>query len=149
LAIDNVGNAGNCQPNNQYRIYNYYCINPNPTVEFALDVSQPCREVAHQITLDPCHCVEAFIDTITQTPPWSPVFYRCYWYSANPASAFETVAFEWSATSEYIEWYVKTIAAPGAANSVLSLLTGVGVAPPVIGYLVPLLKVTNHSPSLF
>jgi hypothetical protein len=141
---------GVCPPGNQYIIYNYYCNIPDGTglpgtVERTL-LGDACRQVT-PFALDAisnCTPVEAFIDTAFTSPPYPPVFYRCYWYSATPATTYETVAFEWSATSEYIEWYIKTIAIPNLPNSV-AVLTG----QTAIGFLVPLLKVTNHSPSLF
>jgi hypothetical protein len=150
LATSGGGN-GSCPPGQQYKIYNYYCniqATGIPVLEPTLNVGRTCRGVTSAATLTECDYVEAFIDTIVTTPPYPPIFYRCYWYSATPATTYETVAFEWSATSEYIEWYVKNIAQPNPPNSVQTLLGG--LVPPVIdGYLVPLLKVTNHSPSLF
>jgi hypothetical protein len=102
--------------------------------------------VTPQLTsIGPCRPVEAFIDTGTLTRPYPPVFYRCYWYSKNVSAFLETVEFEWSATSEYIDWYVANIGNT-AVNSVTVLL-GSAVTPN--GFFVPLLKVTNHSPSLF
>ena len=128
---------------NNYRIYNYYC--DANVVEIALDSTDHCASVSHLHTASFCRPVEAFIDTGTFTTDFPPVFYRCYWYSANVSGLFETVEFEWSATSEYIEWYVANIGI-AAPNSVYQLLGG---AVPIVGTLVPLLKVTNHSPSLF
>jgi hypothetical protein len=137
--------SGRCQPDNQYTIYNYYCV--DGSTEQTLQTGSPCATVTAPLATRTCECVEAFIDTITRSPPWGPVFYRCYWYTPL-ATNLETVAFEWSATSEYIEWYVKNIASasPAVPNSV-DVLIGGAVTP--TGFLVPLLKVTNHSPSLF
>jgi hypothetical protein len=141
---------GTCAPENNYRIYNYYC--DANIVELALDyipgppnLAANCASVSHIQTSSPCRPVEAFIDTGTLRRPLPPVFYRCYWYSANVSGLFETVEFEWSATSEYIDWYVANIG-NAAPNSVTQLLGG-AVTPN--GVFVPLLKVTNHSPSLF
>ena len=149
LATNNTGGNGSCPPGQQYRIYNYYCntqATGGPVLELTLNGGRTCRSISPAVTLTECDYVEAFIDTFVTSPPYPPIFYRCYWYS--PAStANEIVAFEWSATSEYIEWYVKNIALPNPANSVQNLLGG--LAPGIVGYLVPLLKVTNHSPSLF
>jgi hypothetical protein len=80
-------------------------------------------------------------------PRFPPVFYRCYWSSPNPVG-FETVEFEWSATSEYIEWYINKIGNTSANSVYQIIIAGGGTITPV-GILVPLLKVTNHSPSLF
>jgi hypothetical protein len=85
---------------------------------------------------------------------YPPVFYRCYWVNIPNTlpDDREIIQFEWSASSEYIEWYVNNIG-NGGPNSVDTLILnnpiGAGNAPTTIGVLVPLLKVTNHSPSPF
>jgi hypothetical protein len=151
LATNIAGRNGICPPNQIYKIYNYYCNPVTPVVEPTLGFGRSCQAVESVVALTECDSVEGFIETNTTTPPFNPVFYRCYWYSPDIAKNYETVAFEWSATSEYIEWYVKTIANPGLLNYVPQLIINAGGTPPVtsVGYLVPLLKVTNHSPSLF
>ena len=157
LATDLTGRHGKCQPVNVYNIYNYYCLSQPPIVEGGLvagdpaDLPPPCGAVSRNADLITCDCVEAFIDTRLLVPgTFLPVFYRCYWNSPTPTTTYETVEFEWSATSEYIEWYVANIAIPNLANYVPNLITAAGGTPPTIeGFLVPLLKVTNHSPSLF
>jgi hypothetical protein len=142
---------GSCPPNNQYQIYNYYCA--SAIVEETLPVGLVCRPVVPLHTGITCGFVEAFIDTMGVAPGNSPpVFYRCYWYTTNPPNTIaEVVEFEWSATSEYIKWYINTIGNT-APNSAYALIVASGaVLPPgfPVGIIVPLLKVTNHSPSLF
>jgi hypothetical protein len=81
---------------------------------------------------------------------YPPVFYRCYWVNIPITPEKEIIQFEWSASSEYIEWYVTNIG-NSSSNSVDTLIStnpiGPGIVPPIVGVLVPLLKVTNHSPS--
>ena len=90
--------------------------------------------------------VEAFIDLDgVSGPPYPPVFYRCYWRNQLIAE-YETIAFEWSATSEYINWYAANVISSG--TDVASQILALSGTPPSLN-LVPLLKVTNHSPSLF
>jgi hypothetical protein len=115
-------------------------------VEQTLQENSPCAEVTPQIGARVCHCVEAFIDLTTVATPYPPVFYRCYWNHATPGG-YEIIAFEWSATAEYIKWYQGNII--GSGTDVFTIITAAGGTPPPTNQLVPLLKVTNHSPSLF
>ena len=146
-----TSSVGTCQPINQYAIYNYYCNWPPPpltsgTIEFALPAGSPCTTVTRNADLTTCDTVEAFIDlTGVGGPPYPPVFYRCYWRNQLPAE-YETIAFEWSATSEYINWYEANVI--GSGTDVATQISALGGTPPS-SHLVPLLKVTNHSPSLF
>jgi hypothetical protein len=133
-----------------YAIYNYYCsssASPGAVIELALQAPMPCStsRIASQTTSKACDYVEAFIDTMTTSlSDIKPVFYRCYWYSPTPsATSFETVEFEWSATAEYIIWYINNI--NGNGNSVNDIMQSLGF-PAATGFYVPLLKVTNHSP---
>jgi hypothetical protein len=59
------------------------------------------------------------------------------------------VEFEWSATSEYIEWYVNKIGNTSSNSVYQIIIAGGGTIARPIGTYVPLLKVTNHSPRLF
>ena len=101
--------------------------------------------MTRQAVLTNCNTVEAFIDTMVTTGTFPPVFYRCYWKNQLPAE-YETIAFEWSATSEYINWYEANVI--GSGTDVATQISALGGTPPS-SLLVPLLKVTNHSPSLF
>jgi hypothetical protein len=142
------GGNGFCPPPNEYAIYNYYC--NNSVIELALQAAMPCStsRITSQTTSIACDYVEAFIDTMTTTlSDIKPVFYRCYWYSPTPSTSFETVEFEWSATAEYIIWYINNI--NGNGNSVNDIITGLPNYTTPVGVYVPLLKVTNHSPSSF
>jgi hypothetical protein len=96
--------------------------------------------VVPQVASRTCECVEAFID-ITNTIPLPPVFYRCYW-STPTVTAYETLSFEWSATEEYIKWYSGNVM--NTNQGVSFLITG-----SIGNNWVPLLKVTNHSPSSY
>jgi hypothetical protein len=144
---------GTCQPSNQYAIYNYYCNNQNPLLAPGfLGATEPslasvsCGTVARVTDSTTCDVVEAFIDlTGVAGPPYPPVFYRCYWRNQLIAQ-YETIAFEWSATSEYINWYAANVI--GSGTDVASQIIALSGTPPSLN-LVPLLKVTNHSPSLF
>jgi hypothetical protein len=138
-----ASSSGSCQPTNVYPIYNYYCLNPgSPGVEQTLISGSPCAEILFPTNVPrTCECVEAFIDIGGLQPPFPPVFYRCYWGTPFVAH-IETLAFEWSATSEYIEWYAGNVL--GTNFDVCFLITGNNDFK-----WVPLLKVTNHSPSLF
>jgi hypothetical protein len=133
------GGNGNCPPPNIYKIFNYYC--DSNTSEEALPAAKPCSAVTPQLISEGCKPVEAYIDTMI-TRGFVPVFYKCYWYSPTPGG-LEILEFEWSATAEYIKWYVDTII--GGGNDVYSIIGGT----PAIGYYVPLLKVTNHSPTSY
>jgi hypothetical protein len=77
----------------------------------------------------PCEPVEAYINVFAPGfPPVGsrrPVFYRCYWKHAHAVDLYDVVAFEWSATTEYIDWWITNH--PNTN--------------------IPLLTVTNHSPS--
>jgi hypothetical protein len=98
----------------------------------------------------PCDSVEAFIDTGILLSPYPPVFYRCYFtlIPTIPTADKDIIDFEWSASSEYIEWYVTNMNnSPGDISSLIT--TQGGIPPTSVGVLVPLLKVTNHSPRLF
>jgi hypothetical protein len=91
--------------------------------------------------------VEAFIHvTDPDLNNIRPVFYRCYWHSdVAVGGGFEYVQFEWSATAEYIYWYISNLIAGTVApiNPIVDPLGTLGS-----DFLVPLLKVTNHSPNL-
>jgi hypothetical protein len=142
LATSSAPFHGSCQPTNVYPIYNYYCLNPgNPGVEQTLQAGVPCAEISPTNVPTTCQCVEAFIDITNVGTPYPPVFYRCYWGTPFIAH-IETLAFEWSATAEYIKWYQGTVM--GTNFDVCFLITGTNDF-----QWVPLLKVTNHSPSLF
>jgi hypothetical protein len=143
---------GSCQPSNQYAIYNYYCNVPDPlapgnfgVIEFALPAGSHCAPVARATDLTTCDAVEAFIDLTGVSTPYPAVFYRCYWRNQLIAQ-YETVYFEWSATAEYIKWYQANVI--GSGTDVASQIAALSGTPPSPN-LVPLLKVTNHSPSLF
>jgi hypothetical protein len=143
LATSAPPGSGFCQPTNVYPIYNYYCLNPVPVdgVEPTLQAGSPCAEILSPTNVPrTCECVEAFID-IGGLQSLPPVFYRCYWGTPFVAH-IETLAFEWSATSEYINWYAANVL--GTNFDVSFLITGTNDFK-----WVPLLKVTNHSPSLF
>jgi hypothetical protein len=151
------GGHGTCTPVTQaYNIYNYYCqgqhLFPLNQVELTLATPDHCRanrDIGNLV----CNSVEAFIDTMVAPAPgtiYPPVFYRCYWVNIPNTlpDDREIIQFEWSASSEYIEWYVTNIR-NGGPNSVDTLINAQGgtVPTPIVGVLVPLLKVTNHSPS--
>jgi hypothetical protein len=163
LATDNIGGHGTCTPTQPYNIYNYYCQGqvgfPSNQVELTLATPDHCknnRDIGNLV----CNSVEAFIDTMVPLPApagtiYPPVFYRCYWVNIPNTlpDDREIIQFEWSASSEYIEWYVNNIG-NGIANSVDTLISSNPIGPgnvptPIVGVLVPLLKVTNHSPSPF
>ena len=157
MATNNTGGHGTCTVTQAYNIYNYYCqgqnLSPSNQVELTLATPDHCR--AHRDTGNlVCNSVEAFIDTMVLLPApvgtiYPPVFYRCYWVNIPITADKEIIQFEWSASSEYIEWYVNNIG-NGSANSVDTLISSQGgTAPTPTGVLVPLLKVTNHSPSPF
>jgi hypothetical protein len=152
LATNNTGGHGTCPPVNQvYTIYNYYCqAASSDQVERTLNQVN-CLAV-RSAPIPHCNTVEAFIDTMVVHPPgtiYPPVFYRCYWVNIPINADKEIIQFEWSASSEYIEWYVNNIR-NSSTNSVEHLITAQGGIPPTpSGVLVPLLKVTNHSPSPF
>jgi hypothetical protein len=154
LATDNIGGHGTCPPVNQvYTIYNYYCQAAlSDKVERTLNQVN-CLAV-RSAPIPHCNTVEAFIDTMVSLPApvgtiYPPVFYRCYWVNIPISVDKEIIQFEWSASSEYIEWYVNNIG-NGSANSVDTLINAQGgTVPTIVGVLVPLLKVTNHSPSPF
>jgi hypothetical protein len=154
LATDNIGGHGTCPPVNQvYTIYNYYCqADSSDKVERTLNQVN-CLAV-RSAPIPHCNTVEAFIDTMVVHPPgtiYPPVFYRCYWVNIPNTlpDDREIIQFEWSASSEYIEWYVTNIR-NGGPNSVDTLINAQGgTVPTPSGVLVPLLKVTNHSPSPF
>ena len=98
-----------------------------------------------------CDPVQAFINVRPYLGrggglPFPPIFLRVYWAAAVP-SGFDSVAFEWSATGEYIDWYINNIRGTGADISLTVTNSGGTFNPGEI--LVPLLKVTNHSPSSF
>jgi hypothetical protein len=108
-------------------VYNYYCLVGGGTEELALDYGQYCELVSAPVKNPVCSPVQAFIDTTGINPPnvYPPIFYRCYW---KRAAAFgnEVISFEWSATTEWITHYATTLGIPQK---------------------VPLLCVTNHTPS--
>ena len=138
---------GSCSPSNEYAIYNYYCQAPAAEQVEATLNQVNCAAARGFIHLS-CSPVEAFIDTLEIISPFPPVFYRCYWVNIPITADKEIIEFEWSASSEYIEWYVTNIG--NGSNGVSTQITSQGGTPPLpIGILVPLLKVTNHSPSLF
>jgi len=144
--LANVLGSGSCPPQNQYTIYNYYCNSLN--FQLTLTNLENCKDVLRgSQTHAVCHSVEAFIDTGTLIPPYPPVFYRCY-FTYIPVTDADIIDFEWSASSEYIEWYVTNISSK--PNDMYHLILNQGGTPPIpTGHLVPLLKVTNHSPRLF
>jgi hypothetical protein len=112
-----------------------------------LQANSPCAAVVPLAASRSClECVEAFID-ITGFTTLKPVFYRCYW-STPTSTAYETISFEWSATEEYIKWYEGAVINSGGGFDVYTLITNAGVPIPA-GKYVPLLKVTNHSPSSY
>jgi hypothetical protein len=84
-----------------------------------------------------CNPVEAFINIDSIAQPYPPIFYRCYWQISS-----DVVQHEWSATTEFIEWYDANIV--GNGNDVAAIISNLGGTPPGIK-LIPLLKVTNHS----
>ena len=138
---------GSCSPSNEYAIYNYYCQAP-PAEQVEATLNQVNCAAARGFIHLSCSPVEAFIDTLGIISPFPPVFYRCYWVNIPITADKEIIEFEWSASSEYIEWYVTNIG--NGSNGVSTQITSQGGTPPSpIGILVPLLKVTNHSPSLF
>ena len=96
--------------------------------------------------INACQPVEAFIDVGGSGAPYPPIFYRCYW--RMPVGAVrQTLQHEWSVTGEFIEWYVNNYY-PGGNPQTGSVTDILGGAPPsgASVFLVPLLKVTNHSP---
>jgi hypothetical protein len=149
--------GGSCSPTLVYKIWNFYCKHlPGAEVEEALNGTAPCMPVTRIPTSVACDTVEAFIQIQSPASFYPPVFYRCYWRSDVTAPLIDILQFEWSATTEYITWYMNQYyplgnPATGSAYDILisspynipsSTFTSGGVC------LVPILKVTNHSPQL-
>jgi hypothetical protein len=146
----NGSNYGSCEPINRYTIFNYYCKQSTAIVEPTLDNLATLNNCAPVLQLPAfefpgCEPVQAFIDTGNITTDFPPVFYRCYWKNQGAVDT-DIIAFEWSASAEYIKWYVGTFPSP-TTGSVGLLLAPLGYT--AVGVFVPLLKVTNHSPNLY
>jgi hypothetical protein len=148
-----------CKPQNIYNIYNYYCslgAAGDKMTERTL-AQENCRcFIPNDIhnnpttvyTAIPCDPVEAFIE-VFDVNNIRPVFYRCYWHSdVAVGGGFEYVQFEWSATSEYIRWYISNLTTFGGNITPINNTVDPHVALGAGAILVPLLKVTNHSPNL-
>jgi hypothetical protein len=122
--------TGVCPPSVAYDIHNHYCF---PYLnELMITAPGPCSSplFSSGTSHSQCEPVEAYA-VVTAGPPYFPVFYRCYWYAIVKETIFGAenylvTSFEWSASAEYIDWWISN----GNGNNV------------------PLLCVTNHSPSL-
>jgi len=146
--------GGACKPKNFYPVWNFFCDGPSPAgsafTQLILTPPQTCAPVSSAFipTMAACQPVEAFIE-VPDVGPYYPIFYRCYWQSGVPAGN-DVLQFEWSVSSNFIEWYVATYYPAGQAqpDSVYDILDNLGVLPTSVlltKIYVPLLKVTNHT----
>jgi hypothetical protein len=156
----------NCKPDNIYTIYNFYCslgvaqnLMTELTLPFPAGGSNSCscfepndihNSPAFVIAANKCDPVQAFIgvtDNQYINNEIRPVFYRCYWHNdVDVVGLVEYVQFEWSATAEYIYWYISNLTPNGTITPINPIVDPLSIIP--FPYLVPLLKVTNHSPNL-
>jgi hypothetical protein len=157
-----TGVVSNCRPQNNYPVYNFYCdgktLGSNaPTIEPTLSGANiTCHHFSPVLSgINACQPVEAFIDVGT-VPSYQPIFYRCYWTAPTNSGVREVLQHEWSASSEFIQWYVNNYYSSGTPpypGSVYDILFILGLLPSLpsgaTDFLVPLLKVTNHSPQSF